>query len=110
MLSGLHSKLCNEQYNKKIALHLIVAPQLSSGWQHNYSNKTRPAGWANELSMYSLMSMVVPFPVSSKPPPTGDRRADALLPLPPSASHFGSHRTGKGRRRLLEQAAQRSKS
>jgi hypothetical protein len=22
-------------------LHLIVAPQLSSGWQHNYSNKTR---------------------------------------------------------------------
>jgi hypothetical protein len=37
---------------------MIVAPQLSSGWQHNYSTKTRQVGWANEQSMYSLMSMV----------------------------------------------------
>jgi enoyl-[acyl-carrier-protein] reductase (NADH) len=36
---------------------LIVAPQLSSGRQNNYSTKTRQAGWANEQSMYSLMSM-----------------------------------------------------
>jgi len=59
MLSELHSlnlKSCSKQYNKK-NLHLIVAPQLSSGWQHNYSTKTRKAGWANEQSMYSLMSM-----------------------------------------------------
>ncbi len=34
-----------------------MAPQLSSGWQHNYSTKTRLVGWANEQSMYSLMSM-----------------------------------------------------
>ncbi len=36
---------------------MIVAPQLSSGWQHNYSTKTRQAGWANKQSMYSLMSV-----------------------------------------------------
>jgi len=35
-----------------------VAPQLSSGWQHNNSAKTRQAGWANEQSVYSLMSMI----------------------------------------------------
>ncbi len=34
-----------------------MAPQLSSGRQHNYSTKTRQAGWANEQSMYSLMFM-----------------------------------------------------
>jgi hypothetical protein len=34
-----------------------VVPQLCSGWRHNYSNKTRQAGRANEQSMYSLMSM-----------------------------------------------------
>jgi hypothetical protein len=35
MLSELHSlnlKLCSKQYNTKVALHLIVVPQLSSGW------------------------------------------------------------------------------
>jgi len=40
MLSELHSlnlKLCSKQYNKKFVLHPIVAPQLNSGWQHNYS-------------------------------------------------------------------------
>ncbi len=38
-----------------------MAPQLSSHWQHNYSTKTRLAGWANEQSMYSLMSIGVPY-------------------------------------------------
>jgi hypothetical protein len=60
MLSELYSlnlKLCSKQYNKKIILHLIVAPQLSSGERHNYSTKTWQAGQANEQSMYSLMSM-----------------------------------------------------
>jgi hypothetical protein len=60
MLSELHSlnlKLCSKQYNKNLFCNLIVAPQLSSGWQHNYSNKTRQVGWANEQSMYYLMSM-----------------------------------------------------
>jgi hypothetical protein len=61
MLSELHSlnlKLCSKQYNKK--LHMIVAPQLSSCWRHNFSTKTRQAGQANEQSMYSLMSMINP--------------------------------------------------
>jgi len=60
MLAGFHSfnlKLCSKQYNKKFVLHLIVVPQLSSGQQQNDSTKTRPAGQANEQSMYSLMSM-----------------------------------------------------
>jgi len=64
MLSELHIlnlKLCSKQYNKKIVLHLIVGPQLSSGWQHKYSTKTRQVGQANEQSMYSLMSMVWPL-------------------------------------------------
>ena len=56
-LPSLNFKLCNKQYNKKI-LHLIVAPQLSGGRQHNYLTKTRQAGWANDQSMYSIMSMV----------------------------------------------------
>jgi len=57
MLSELHIlnlKLCSKQYSKNIVLHLIVAPQQSSGWQHNYSTKTRQAGRTNEQSMYSL--------------------------------------------------------
>jgi hypothetical protein len=54
---NLNLKLCSKQYNKIFVFHLIVAPQLSSGWQHNYSTKTRQAGRANEQSMYSLMSM-----------------------------------------------------
>ncbi len=61
MLSELHSlnlKFCNKQYNIKFILHLIVVPQLSSGWEHNYTMKTRQAGWANEQSMYYLMSNV----------------------------------------------------
>ncbi len=60
VLSELHSlnlNLCSKQYNKKFVWHLIVVPQLSSGSQHNYSTNTRPAGQANEESMYSLISM-----------------------------------------------------
>jgi hypothetical protein len=48
------------KYIKTIVLHLIVAPQLSSGWQH-YSTKTGHAGQVNEQSMY--MSMVNIFPL-----------------------------------------------
>jgi hypothetical protein len=60
MLSVHHSlnlNLCSKQYNN--FLHLIVVPQLSGGWQRNYSTKTRQAGHANEQSMYSLMSMLL---------------------------------------------------
>jgi hypothetical protein len=56
-LNSLNLKLYSKQYNKKFVLHLIVVPQLSSGWHHNYSTKTRQAGWAYEQSMHSLMSM-----------------------------------------------------
>ncbi len=52
MLSELHNlnlKLCSKLHNKKFVLHLIVAPQLSSGRQNNYSthNKAGRLGqWA----------------------------------------------------------------
>ncbi len=62
MLSDFHSlnlKLCSKQYNKKFVLHLIVVPQLNSGWQHNHLTKTRQAGKSNEQSMYSLMFVVL---------------------------------------------------
>ncbi len=55
--SQFEFKVCSKQYNKKIVLHLIVMPRLSSGRQHNYSTKTRQAGLANEQSMYFLRSM-----------------------------------------------------
>ncbi len=76
MLSELHGwnlKLCSKQYKKKFVLPLIVAPQLSSGWQHNYSTKTRQAGRANEHLMHSAKSM---RKVDTKP--TFD---DQILPL-----------------------------
>jgi hypothetical protein len=60
MLSELHSfnfKLDSKQYNKNFVLHLIMAPQQSSRWQHDYSTKPRQAGHADGQSMYSLMSM-----------------------------------------------------
>ncbi len=38
----------------KIVFHLIVVPQLSSGWEHNYSTKTRQVGCINEQSMSLL--------------------------------------------------------
>jgi hypothetical protein len=53
VLHNMNLQLCTKQYNKIDHLHLIVAPQLSSG----YSTKTRQAGCANEQSMFSLMSM-----------------------------------------------------
>jgi hypothetical protein len=56
MLSELHSlnlKLCGKQYHFFV-LHLIVVPQLSSGWRHNYSTKAGQVGCANEQFMYSL--------------------------------------------------------
>jgi hypothetical protein len=50
----------NLKLNNKIdILHLIVVPQLSGGWQHNYSTKTRQAGHTNEQLMYYLISMRV---------------------------------------------------
>jgi hypothetical protein len=66
MLSELHNlnlKLCSKQSNKILFLHLIVAAQLSSGWWHDYLTKTRQAGWGNEQSVYSLMSMMVTLTV-----------------------------------------------
>jgi hypothetical protein len=56
-LHSLNLKLCCKQNNKKFLFHLIVAPQQSSGWRHNYSTKTRQACCANKQSMYSLVSM-----------------------------------------------------
>jgi hypothetical protein len=53
MLSELHKlnlKLCSKWYNKINLLHLILAPQLSSDWQRNYSTKTKQAGRAIEQS------------------------------------------------------------
>ncbi len=40
----------------KLIFCMILAPQLSGGWWHNYSTKTRQAGSANEQSMCCLMS------------------------------------------------------
>ncbi len=60
----IHSDLCNfnlklgsKLYEKIGLTHMIVAPQISGGRQHNYSNKARQAGHANEQSIYSLMSL-----------------------------------------------------
>jgi hypothetical protein len=55
--SQLNLKFCSKQHNKIFVLHLIVAPQLSSGWRPNYSTKTRQVSCANEQYVYSLMSM-----------------------------------------------------
>jgi hypothetical protein len=74
MLSKLHNlnlKLCSKQYNKYFALHLIVAPQLGSSWQHYYSTKTRQARYGNEQSMYSLMSMLSTHIVKMAPEAVG---------------------------------------
>jgi hypothetical protein len=53
----LNLNLCSEQYNKIDLLYLIVAQQLSGGWRHNNSTKTREVGLPIEQSVYSLMSM-----------------------------------------------------
>jgi hypothetical protein len=49
MLSELHNldlKLYSKKYNKIDLLPLIIVPQLSGGWQLNYSTKNN-AGCAN---------------------------------------------------------------
>jgi len=47
----LNLKLWSKQFNYFDLLHLIVAPQLSGGWQHNHSTQTRLTGCTNEQSM-----------------------------------------------------------
>jgi hypothetical protein len=49
---------------KKFVLHLIVVPQLSIGWQHNCSTKTRQVGQANE--QISLCILLCPCPTDVK--------------------------------------------
>jgi hypothetical protein len=53
----LDLKLCKKKSYKIDLLNLIVVPQLSGGWRHNNSTKTRQAGRANEQSIYYEMSM-----------------------------------------------------
>jgi hypothetical protein len=69
MLSELHSfnsKLCSKQNNKIDVLRLIVVSQLSSGWQHNYSTKTRLADCTNEQSnVFSYVYKVSTVTVTS---------------------------------------------
>ena len=60
-LHNLNLKLCIKQYNNIDLLHQIVAPQLSDGWKHNYSTKTRQVGHAYEQSFYSLMSKLIAY-------------------------------------------------
>jgi hypothetical protein len=50
-LHSLNLKLCRKVYNKIDLLDLIVVPQLSGAWQHDYSTKIRQAGHANEQPM-----------------------------------------------------------
>jgi hypothetical protein len=52
MLYKFDLELCFQEYNKIDLLCQIVASQLSGGWRHNYSTKTRQAGHANEQSIY----------------------------------------------------------
>jgi hypothetical protein len=53
----MHLKLCSKQYNKKFVLHLIVVPQLSSGWQHKYSTKNKAGGLAQRaVYVFSYVS------------------------------------------------------
>jgi hypothetical protein len=52
----LNLNICCKQYHKIDLLHQIVVPQ--KGWPHNYSNKPRQAGCANDLNICSLLSMV----------------------------------------------------
>jgi hypothetical protein len=57
-LHSLNLKLCSKQLNKNFVLYLMLAPQLSSGWQHNYSTKTRQMGCANEQSI--ILCLCIP--------------------------------------------------
>ncbi len=60
-LSNLNLKLGSNQNNKIDFMHLIVAPQLSGDWQHNYSTKASQAGSTNDQSIYSFMHLVDPI-------------------------------------------------
>ncbi len=63
MLSELHHlslKLWGKQYNKIFVLHLIVVPQLKSGWQHKYSTKTRQAVPMNILRILLCLWFKLP--------------------------------------------------
>jgi len=77
-LDSLNLNLCSKQCNKNFVLHLIVVPQLSSDWQHNYSTKTRQAGHGNRQSMYSLISMGV---IQSSQGKQATVTVSALLPI-----------------------------
>jgi hypothetical protein len=56
-LCNFNLKLGNKQYEKIGLMHMIVAPQISGGWQHNYSTKARQAGHAKEQSVYNILSL-----------------------------------------------------
>jgi len=72
-------------------LHLILAPQLSSGWQHNYLTKTWLAGCPNEQSMYSLMPVV---PTTSPPTPKKYFKDVVLKSFVNARLYFKSWRNG----------------
>jgi len=59
-LQNFNLKSCSKQNYQIDLLPLIVVPQLSNGWWHDYSTKTRPVGHANEQSIYCLMSINIP--------------------------------------------------
>ncbi len=52
--SQLNLKLCCKQYSNKFVLHLIVAPQLSSGWRQllNQNKAGRLGQWVVYVSSY----------------------------------------------------------
>ncbi len=55
MLSELYSlnlKLWSKEDNKNFVLHLIVVPQLSSGWEHN--TQPKQGRWAGQWAVYVL--------------------------------------------------------
>ncbi len=99
-LQGLNLKLCIKQYNENFVLPLIVAPQLSSGWQHKYSTKTRPAGRTNEQSMYSLMSMQHPLNKGSF------ALAQNVFDSNATSSFLGQHYTNLNHLLVLHHSAQ----
>jgi hypothetical protein len=70
IFSALHDfslKSCSKLHNKIDLLHLIVALQLSGGWQLNYSTKTRQVHHANKHPIYHLMPIadILPKTVAS---------------------------------------------
>jgi hypothetical protein len=47
--------LCSKQYSKIDLLHLIVVPQISGGWQQNYSTKTKQVGCAKGTACFCIL-------------------------------------------------------